>query len=516
MAYPPRQLWALALASVLHELNGAHHDELGGWGLNPNTRPWCANTLRDFYGVSSKEEFESTAQWLSTEGHTAAARSVLASLGPDPAADDPKQRVVRANRAEIERAGLTAWDLGRLVAVTGWAAWAGYVDEERAWRILLLCAARAQQAYGSWEAYGRGYELGRLFWSGGAAHDGTARALDKLLRDPSSPWRTLPWGLDLGVQMVAGPGAPAPAKQRFKRSVCPTCGAPKTRPSQTAYVYCDYCGALADYDFQKACERPAEAPGPTYQALHASLQPELADAQARGDVHRYRATQQRLFDAMVDASPQAMPPRTKDPAYRAAWVRYMAEAATVAAFDAHARALEQQLHGAIGQLAFVHAGGKLSVAPQAFDRMMHAFLQQQARHHELNAQHGVYALQPDGASPELQQRIGHTLFLQGWLPYLDEQRTQSLVAHFRLGGEYVEAEPPPGDDAACGCCGAPMRAAQGAKRVVCEHCGHRVEAGAAKVACRGCGAALLPEEGQARFSCPHCRAELVRVAPAPS
>src|SRR5262245_54348612 len=37
-----------------------------------------------------------------------------------------------------------------------------------------------------------------------------------------------------------------------KRCSCPTCGAPKKLASVTAYVYCDYCGSLIDYDFRQA------------------------------------------------------------------------------------------------------------------------------------------------------------------------------------------------------------------------------------------------------------------------
>ena len=43
------------------------------------------------------------------------------------------------------------------------------------------------------------------------------------------------------------------AHSRFiKRVSCPQCGAPKSRPSTTAYIYCDFCGSLMDYDFRMA------------------------------------------------------------------------------------------------------------------------------------------------------------------------------------------------------------------------------------------------------------------------
>ena len=206
MALPPRQLWALALSGVLTEMNSGHHDALGGWGRT-STRVHGARTrCRDFYGVDTREDFVQTTTWLATEGHTADARATVARLGAPHLAhlDDPKQSLARAYRAEIDRVGLLAWDIGRYVAVVGWGAWAGFVAQEEAWRMLLVAAFRVQNAYDSWQSFGAAYELGRRFWSGNQPNEATGRALAKLFTDPRSPWLTLPWNIDLGVT-AAGP-----------------------------------------------------------------------------------------------------------------------------------------------------------------------------------------------------------------------------------------------------------------------------------------------------------------------
>lgn len=47
----------------------------------------------------------------------------------------------------------------------------------------------------------------------------------------------------------------APPQPGFvKRCSCAVCGAPKKLPTVTAYVYCDYCASLIDYDLRRACE----------------------------------------------------------------------------------------------------------------------------------------------------------------------------------------------------------------------------------------------------------------------
>lgn len=511
-AYPPQKLWGLALSAILTEMNNAHHDELGMWGENQHTRPWCRNTLRDFYGVEDKESFDEMVHWLSTEGHTKEARETIASLGPSPIHDQPKQSIARAYRQQIERQGLLAWDAGRLVAVTGWGYWAGFVDEAEAWKIILGTAARVQKTYGSWREYADAYMFGRMYWSQGARHEGTQNAYQKLLSTPTSPWNRLPWQLDLGA-VVWDPTAPkAQAKTRFKRSICPSCGGHKTRPSITAYVYCDFCGALADYDFQKACEKPAERPGPAYESLNAQIAPVLAQAKMRGDVQTFRQYQMQLFDSFVTMTPASCPPRVSDPRYRHAYVAYMAEGAVAEAFDPVAGQHTANVNAVVQRLQFVSPKpGQIKVSPQSFHQMVEAVFAQQDHLARVHEARGVYAMHPDKAPAELQRRIGISMFVQGWLPMLDEQSTQAFLQRAGFKSEYVEADPPPGEKADCASCGNHLEILPGAKRVVCDKCGQALEVAGDRLTCQGCGSALAPAEGTTNVTCPHCKHSFQRV-----
>lgn len=122
---------------------------------------------------------------------------------------------------------------------------------------------------------------------------------------------------------------------------------------------------------------------------------------------------------------------------------------------------------------------------------------------------------PERATKELQKRIGMSLFCQDWLPMLDETSAQHLLERTGLKTEYVEADPPAGEDAVCTCCGAKLSVVAGARRVVCESCGHRLDVGAARVTCPGCGSPLAPAEGVTSFACPHCKSPLQRVQAMP-
>ena len=73
----------------------------------------------------------------------------------------------------------------------------------------------------------------------------------------------------------------APPQPGFvKRCTCVVCGAPKKLPTVTAYVYCDYCASLIDYDLRRAGEGDT-APDPAYAATVNSTQRRRASGARR-------------------------------------------------------------------------------------------------------------------------------------------------------------------------------------------------------------------------------------------
>jgi LSD1 subclass zinc finger protein len=499
---------------VLVEQNQKPHDEIGGWPMSPDAQRWCKNILEDSYGAGNEKSFHEMVDWLTRTGHTAEARQQLARLGPNPLQDYPKETMVRAHRQQIERQGLLAWDCGRLAAVVGWGFHAGFNDENETWRILHGNAARIQQTYGSWREFGEAYMMGRLWWAQGQVNPKAKMAAINLIGNPHSPWNRLPWQMPLGQPPAPSPGGGRmSAKVRFKKSVCPSCGGHKTKPSPTAYVYCDYCGALADYDFAKACEGGPKQPGPAYTALTQQLGPALQQAKAAQDINGYRNLQRQLFETYIDALPYANPPRVKEPEYRKKYVEYMAEGGTVIAFDQTAQQWEAEVNRTIMGLQYaMPKPGVMKISPQTFAPMANAVFQQQDYLFKtLYTQRGVLDKHPDHVPPELQKRIGISLFVQGWLPMLDEQTTQTFLQQAGLKTEYVEVDPPKGDKADCGGCGNHLEILPGAKRCVCEQCGQALELGAERISCHGCGAPLAPTEGSRTVTCPHCKNQFQRV-----
>src|SRR5215510_625910 len=99
---------------------------------------------------------------------------------------------------------------------------------------------------------------------------------------------TIAESLDHLVQTAAKPSVFAHA-DFVKQVTCPRCGAPKRLPSKTAYLYCDHCGSLVDYDFRLANSGTnAGLTNTVFHQLIAPAQGELDRAFAAGDVARYR------------------------------------------------------------------------------------------------------------------------------------------------------------------------------------------------------------------------------------
>src|SRR5688500_12379162 len=95
---------------------------------------------------------------------------------------------------------------------------------------------------------------------------------------------------------AANPSKPSP--KRLKKVSCQQCGGSKLTRPKTAYVYCDFCGSLVDWDFRIACETAGSAkPGPAYEALQRVEAPLQLKAKAAGDRVAYAESTRRVFDA---------------------------------------------------------------------------------------------------------------------------------------------------------------------------------------------------------------------------
>src|SRR5215472_13045351 len=267
-----------------------------------------------------------------------------------------------------------------------------------------------------------------------------------------------------------------------KRCSCVVCGASKKLPTVTAYVYCDYCASLIDYDLRRACEGDT-SPGPAYAATVNSTQAASRAAVAAGDRDAYVELQRKVYEAYVTYVPMAVSHRAKhDSAYRSDYVDFMAAFAAARAFDPTAQALEAEMKQRVMSLRY---GGPMmspTVAPDSFWPLVDTLEKQHENGAALYRSAGLGDIDPDHAG-HLTGKLAWSQFCQGWLGMLPADAAEQLLDRAGLKNQYVPIDAHDGEDRHCGGCGAELSKLPGASAVICEGCGRKVDLGSAEIPC---------------------------------
>lgn len=209
----------LALGAVLGEMNHAYLDTLttgmpgaawretlsSFWDINDHHSAMA--TFKDLLSPRGghRTVFKAVAQAVATNN-----KSALNKLTDDP---DWRSRLYRyydnvssgrtmwsgqlgfdTDGAAFGRLDFTAWDAGRLAAITRMAFDAGYISEAEAWSTLADAERLARIAYKSWKDFGIAYAFGRAMW-GGPTKD-TVEVIEicrYLTQRLDSPWVLIPW-----------------------------------------------------------------------------------------------------------------------------------------------------------------------------------------------------------------------------------------------------------------------------------------------------------------------------------
>ena len=133
--------------------------------------------------------------------------------------------------------------------------------------------------------------------------------------DMLAAWLALA-SVGLHLDPAALPDSLTAHSEFIKRATCARCGGPKRLPSKTAYLYCDFCGALVDYDFRLAnAGTNAGITNTVYERLITPYQPAIAQAKAMGDRDGYRGIMLHVFRQWIEQCPQAVwkQPSTRSP-----------------------------------------------------------------------------------------------------------------------------------------------------------------------------------------------------------
>ena len=304
------------------------------------------------------------------------------------------------------------------------------------------------------------------------------------------------------------------AHSRFiKRVSCSQCGAPKSRPSTTAYIYCDFCGSLMDYDFRMAnANTNAGITNTIYSRIMMTVQMPLMQAKARNDRDAVRQIYKQVFTQWLQECPNAASPRAiKDMEFRKQFIDYCAECAVIKDMDPNQATLQVKMDGLVARLQRIPTPGGAWMAAGPFWEYAALFKEQMEGTYALIRQLGADQLDPDHASPEVALRMEYTTFCQAWLPHLSAADGERVLKFYGLNSEYDEVQPHESEQRHCGSCGSDVEALPGAKQVVCESCGFTLDVGSQAIPCQKCGALLSFPVSTNHVVCPYCSTDTRRV-----
>ena len=299
-----------------------------------------------------------------------------------------------------------------------------------------------------------------------------------------------------------------------KKVDCVRCGAPKRLPSRTAYLYCDHCGSLVDYDFRLAnLGTNAGYTNTVYRQIVAPVQAEIDRARAFRDQDRYRDLTRGVYLEWLRQCPQAASPRVaSDDDFRERMAGYLAECMVVRDFDANLAMLDVQFNLAVrGLQRRPMPDGQAWLVSDGIWQVAALFKQQMEAAYQLLDETGVLAMDPDEAPPGVPLRMEFSTFCQGWIPHLVPADADRLLAMFGLTSEYARANVTDAQARKCGGCGDDLRVLPEARAVICESCGRKLDIAGGETPCQTCGAPLSFPVGVSRIECPYCQSETHRI-----
>jgi DNA-directed RNA polymerase subunit RPC12/RpoP len=313
--------------------------------------------------------------------------------------------------------------------------------------------------------------------------------------------------------LAATAGPSVSARSEFVKKVdCSQCGGSKRLPSVTAYLYCDYCGALMDYDFRKAnADTNAGLTNTVFHHLAAPRQASMMAAKNNGDIEGYRTCMRTIFTEWVRQCPQAVSPRcANDADFRDRMITYLVESAVSKEMDPAQQPLEAEMQVRASSLVRVPMGNDAWRVENGFWEYAELFKKQMELAYAHMADTGGTALDPDDAPPGVPIRMEYSTFCQGWLAHLSATDGEKLLDLYGLSGEYEPFEEIDTEPRQCGGCGAHLTTLPEATAVICDGCGRKLDIGGGTSPCQGCGAPLSFPVGVNQLSCPYCEMAAAR------
>lgn len=201
-AYEDQLVWAWALNAPLNQNMQVSNDFYGGEPKSLEAKKKYLYLLTEWWNVTSRKEVLATAHLLINSKVTdqQSMKHILPLLETGNSEISSKllsleiQNEVRQHQDILMRHGLRGWDLTRVQTLLGWAYMADLITFREAREHALEAAAQTRKQFSSYEDLSKSYRMGYLLWTRDMdKYEKRKALLDKMLKDPESPWVKSPW-----------------------------------------------------------------------------------------------------------------------------------------------------------------------------------------------------------------------------------------------------------------------------------------------------------------------------------
>ncbi|MES0491057.1 MAG: hypothetical protein ABUK01_13750 [Leptospirales bacterium] len=329
----------------------------------------------------------------------------------------------------------------------------------------------------------------------------------------------------------------------IKKTKCNNCGSSKMKLSATAYVYCDYCASLIDFDLSKflgisgsslhkmtsqaseagqlaneskqmkLAEQVSEKADTMYLAkvkehkeVSDKLSPLLQAALADGDREKYEELCKELQEHYVISSGSTLSPRVGDPRYKEKFVKYLVLTTTERNFNPGLVELTSDLGKVTAAIKWdMSDPAAMAIPVSDFKAMIQSYTAFLDGCNRKYAELGYFEYEPERMGPELVKEIALSTFVQAWVPYIKKDELRGILEEFNLLGEYQELPNVKLNERICGQCGNMLLVAENAKKTLCECCGYIMDTENINFDCPGCTAPVSFPLDKEEFNCPSCQ-----------
>ena len=302
---------------------------------------------------------------------------------------------------------------------------------------------------------------------------------------------------------------------KVKKFICINCGAPKINEYKSPYIICDYCGSFTDVDYTLGLDFWKASPEKTmmYMTKKVQIMNNLQLMLSKGNRDEYARLQREYWDFYYTTYPEYLPPTINKPEEYKMYIDIAGIAMTNYAFDDFWKNKAAQLSTLQSVIRYDYPQTGAKVKPETFYPMAEFYIQyvkDSLRDYYSNPE---YEIMNELLPPTVHVKMKLSMFVQIWLPYLNEIDANKFLKMSGLSLEYVELKKPEGRIQNCINCNEELFVPAGSYKVYCEKC-RKINTITKKFICMSCGAENdVPDNPSKPINCLYCGTENRLIQP---